>query len=67
MDAKQFRNLFWVLHNTDLAMLEKAGVILDDRTGTSWTRFNSDLTTFVLKLPDDRLAKLAALVAEEMP
>jgi hypothetical protein len=63
---KQFRTLFMVLHNMDLDTLVDGGVILD-RTGTNWTRFNSDLTSFVLKLPDDRLAKLATLVSEQMP
>lgn len=68
MNAKQFRTMFVILHNIDLDTLEKAGVIKPGANGGSdWTRFNSDLTTFVLKLPDDRVAKLAALVAKEMP
>lgn len=68
MDAKQFRTLFMVLHNTGRAELEQAGIIVPGaKGGSDWTRFNEDLTTFVLKLPDDHLAKLVGLVAAEMP
>jgi hypothetical protein len=44
--------------------LVDAGVF-DGRNAVSWTRFNTDLTTFVLKLPDDRLEKLLELVKAE--
>ena len=68
MDAKQFRLMFAILHDTDLDTLETAGVITPGaKGGSDWRRFNSDLTTFVLKLPEDRVAKLAALVSAEMP
>ncbi len=68
MTPKQFRTIFMILHNTGLFELEEAGVIIRGANGDKdWTRFNSDLTTFILKLPEDRLAKLAALVAAEMP
>lgn len=67
MNAKQFRTMFSILHNTDLDTLEQAGVITPGaKGGSDWTRFNNDLTTFVLKLPDDRVAKLAALVEHEL-
>ncbi len=68
MNADQFRDVFYVLHNIDKSDLEAAGVITPGAIGGSdWPRFNSDLTTFVLKLPEDRVAKLAALVSEQMP
>jgi len=64
MTPKSFRTMFAVLHNLDLAQLVDAGVI-DGINPVQWTRFNSDLTTFVLKLPEDRLAKLLELVKAE--
>ncbi|WP_116654388.1 hypothetical protein [Pelagibacterium sediminicola] len=68
MDARRFRNMFAILHNLDLWVLEEAGVITPGANGGSdWTRFNRDLTTFVLKLPDDRLEKLFALVESRQP
>jgi len=64
MDASSFRRMFETLHNMDLWTLEEAGIITPSaKGGSDWTRFNRDLTTFVLKLPADRLAALAALVA----
>lgn len=63
MDAARFRETFAILHNMNLWDLEDAGVITPGaKGGSDWTRFNRDLTTFVLKLPSDRLAKLAELV-----
>lgn len=63
MDAAHFREMFWVLHNIAAWDLEEAGVIAADaKGGSDWKRFNRDLTTFVLKLPADRLEKLVALV-----
>lgn len=66
MNATKFRTLFEILHNMDLDTLEQAGVITPGaKGGSDWKRFNSDLTTFVLKLPADRVAKLAAMVEAE--
>lgn len=66
MNATKFRTLFEILHNVDLDALEQAGVVTPGaKGGSDWKRFNSDLTTFVLKLPADRLAKLAAMVEAE--
>lgn len=63
MNGPQFRTMFSILHNIDLDTLEQAGVITPGaKGGSDWTRFNNDLTTFVLKLPEDRVAKLASLV-----
>jgi hypothetical protein len=66
MSPKSFRTLFAILHNLDLDQLERAGVITPGaKRGSDWTRFNSDLTTFVLKLPEDRVHKLLELVKAE--
>jgi hypothetical protein len=64
MTTAEFRRMFETLHNMELSTLEDAGVITpNSRGGSDWNRFNGDLTTFVLKLPADRIEKLAALVA----
>ena len=66
MNAANFRRMFETLHNMDLDTLEKAGVITPHaRGGSDWTRFNKDLTTFVLKLPADRIERLAALIEKD--
>lgn len=66
--AAQFREIFNILHNTDLSELEQAGVITPGaRGGSDWTRFNNNLTTFVLKLPPNRLAALHDLVRRNLP
>jgi len=66
MTPKSFRTMFAVLHNLDLDQLEKAGVITPGaKGGSDWNRFNGDLTTFVLKLPEDRVNKLLELVKAE--
>lgn len=57
-----FRNTFAILHN--LGREELAGIVTSD---TSWTRFNNDLTTFVLKLDDAKLDALYALVRSRQP
>ncbi|TGR83554.1 hypothetical protein EN866_34145 [Mesorhizobium sp. M2D.F.Ca.ET.223.01.1.1] len=68
MTAEQFRDIFYVLHNIDLDSLEAAGVIKPGAVGgTDWKRFNSDLTTFVLKLRQENLEALFELVRGRMP
>lgn len=63
----RFREMFEVLHNIDLADLETAGVIKPNAVGGSdWSRFNDDLTTFVLKLPAERVEALAKLVESRL-
>lgn len=64
MTPKSFRTLFAVLHNLELSQLVDAGVIVGINP-VLWARFNSDLTIFVLKLPEDRLEKLLELVKAE--
>lgn len=65
MRPREFRNIFAILHNTERDELMDAGVMSGDQR--SWERFNSDLTTFVLKLDDARLAALVAFVASRQP
>lgn len=68
MTPRRFRNLFAVLANLDLHELEEAGVIHPGAVGgTSWDRWNRDPVMFVLKLNDDRLAKLVALIEAREP
>lgn len=63
MDRASFRDMFHILHNIDLSDLEQVGAITPGaRGGSDWRRFNGDLTTFVLKLPADRLERLVALI-----
>jgi len=63
MAPDTFKAIFATLHNLDLSELEEAGVINSGANGGSdWTRFNKDIGTFVLKLPQPRLERLVALV-----
>jgi hypothetical protein len=63
MNAAQFEDMFRRLHNMDRWTLEEAGLITPGPSGdTHWTRFNNNLTTFVLKLSDANIEKLMALV-----
>lgn len=65
-DALAFRNVFAILHNIDMWELENAGII---RKGDNdkWTRFNQNLTTFILKLDDAKLDALCDLVQSRQP
>ena len=46
---------------------KRAGIIKPNaKCGSDWVRFNNNLTTFVLKLPPDRLDALAKLVESRM-
>jgi hypothetical protein len=64
ISAADLRTLFSILHNLDAYDLASAGVTVsaDAVGGSDWTRFNNDIGVFVLKLPPDRLEKLAALI-----
>lgn len=64
--ADRFRETFAILHNLAKWDLEDAGVIRKDDED-KWSRFNRDLTTFVLKLNDDNLDALYRLVESKMP
>lgn len=68
MNADQFRDVFYVLHNIGRDDLEQAGIIVPSaKGGSDWTRFNEDLTTFVLKLRQENLEALYELVRGRMP
>ena len=68
MNADQFRDIFYVLHNIDKMDLVAAGVIRQDaRGGSDWTRFNNDIGTFVIKLPQEALEALFELVRSRLP
>lgn len=62
----KFRNTFAILHNVDMEDLEDAGLI-SRGDNDKWTRFNNNLTTFVLKLGDERLGALYRLVESRQP
>lgn len=67
MDGRTLRNIAAILHNLDKDELEKAGVIRPGAVGGSdWDRFNRDVGTFILKLPDDRRDALAKMIEERM-
>jgi len=56
-----------VLHNMDRQDLEHAGIIREGPAGNDlWTRFNDNLTTFVLKLSVPNLVALAALIERKL-
>jgi hypothetical protein len=68
MNAEQFRDIFYVLHNIDKADLEAAGVItIGANGGSDWNRFNSDIGTFVIKLRQENLEALWRLVQSRLP
>jgi hypothetical protein len=63
MDTSNLRELFSIFHNLDKHDLEQAGVIEPGKGSDHvWVRFNTDLTTFVLKLSPEKLQKLEELV-----
>lgn len=66
MDAVLFRDIFTVLHNINMWDLENAGII-SKGDEDKWSRFNRDLTTFVLKLDAARLRSLLLLVESHLP
>lgn len=62
---RDFRDIFAVMMNINMDELENAGVIRKgnfDEGGQSWKRFNDDPLRFVLKLDDQKLDALTALV-----
>jgi len=67
MTPRDFACMFGVLHNLSKWELEEAGVINPGANGgTDWTRFNNNLTTFVLKLSEERIERLLALLTTKM-
>lgn len=66
MNVRSFRNAVAILHNLSLWELEEAGVIARGNS-KAWSRFNDDITTFILKLGDKQLEALWGLVQARQP
>jgi hypothetical protein len=67
MTPRQIKGFAFVMANLDRDTLEQEGVLTPGQVGGSdWKRFNDDPLTFILKLPADRLEKLARVIADEM-
>jgi hypothetical protein len=70
IDARTLREIAARLYNYDAYLLIDAGVLIADENGhprkggSDWERYNLDILTFILKLPDDRLENLARLLGE---
>jgi len=68
MTAADLRHIAYRMCNFDADQLIKSGVLRADANGkpavggSDWTRYNNDPLTFIIKLPDDRLDKLAELI-----
>ena len=71
MTAAALREMAYRMCNWSAYDLIKAGVLVADSKGepavggSDWKRFNADPWTFIIKLPDDRLDKLADLVSKQ--
>lgn len=67
MTGADLLNLALVLSNIDKDMLERAGVITPGaKGGSDWKRFNQDILTFLIKLPESRREILARLIEESL-
>jgi hypothetical protein len=63
MTPAQLKDFAYAMSNMDRATLERSGVMKPGQVGGSdWKRFNSDPMTFILKLPTDRLERLAIVI-----
>ena len=68
MTAAELRQFAYRMCNYSAQDLIAAGVLVAAANGkpavggSDWTRFSNDPLTFIIKLPDDRLEKLAALL-----
>jgi hypothetical protein len=71
MTAADLLHLAYRMCNFSAHDLIKAGVLIADAAGnpaiggSDWTRLNNDPMTFIIKLPRDRLDKLAALIDDD--
>ncbi len=67
ISGKDLREIARIMLNIDRDQLEQDGIIKPGQVGGSdWKRFSNEPLMFILKLPPDRLDKLAALVSTEM-
>lgn len=63
MNAQSFVNACRIIMNLDKHVLEEAGVLVPGQVGGSdWDRLNRDPFMFLVKLPDERLERLWALI-----
>jgi hypothetical protein len=68
MTAADLRHLAYRMCNFSAHQLVAAGILLADSKGnpavggSDWTRFSNDPLTFIIKLPTERLEKLALLI-----
>ena len=68
MTSARFLNAAKILLNMDKDELERAGVLTPSAVGGSdWTRFNNDPLIFLVKLPDDRYARLWEMIEARQP
>lgn len=59
--------MFGVFHNLTKWELQEAGVILSGPSSDAeWEFFNKDVTTFLLKLPEERRESLSNLIAQKV-
>ncbi|PQV58769.1 hypothetical protein LX70_00582 [Defluviimonas denitrificans] len=68
MTRERFLNAAKILLNIDKDELEAAGVLTPGAVGGSdWTRFNDEPLIFLVKLPDDRYARLWQMIEARQP
>lgn len=67
LDGTLLRSVASRMCNIDKHELVDAGIMHDGVGGNDWSRFNKDPLTFILKLDDNRLDKLADLIARRLP
>ena len=67
MTPQLLKSLAYVWSNMDRTTLEDAGIMKPGQIGGSdWKRFNEEAMTFIIKLPEERLAILARLIENEL-
>lgn len=68
MNAHSFVNACRIIMNLDKHVLEEGGVFDPGQVGgCDWDRLNRDPFMFLLKLPEDRLERLWALIEARQP
>ena len=73
MTAAELTHMAYRMCNFSAHDLIKAGVLVADSNGnpavggSDWTRYDNDPLTFIIKLPKERLDRLATLIGEPRP
>jgi len=65
ISAAQLRHLAYRMSNIDKAELVDAGIIKNHVGGNDWRRFNEDPMVFIIKLDDEKLARLAEIIGTD--